>query len=173
MLLTEETKKVINLAEIGRGSLISAKNKTWDKAQSGIVTEATVDTITVLFLPETQNIQNHFVIQAEAIEKGMWTIRYSSDGMETVNVYEGSVEMDLNQLLYRRLSQDNLLNGTLAKYADKPAIFNTEFPPDQQEGWNGEKPVSKDFLCLQQTGGYKAVFIWSAYCRIVRHHGSA
>lgn len=46
--------------------------------------------------------------------------------------------MDLNQLLYRRLSQDNLLNGTLAKYADKPAIFNTEFPPDQQEGWNGK-----------------------------------
>lgn len=92
MLLTEETKKVINLAEIGRGSLISAKNKTWDKAQSGIVTEATVDTITVLFLPETQNIQNQFAIQAEAIEKGMWTIRYSSDGMETVNVYEGSVE---------------------------------------------------------------------------------
>ena len=90
MLLTKETKKVINLAEIGRGSLISAKNKTWDKAQSGIVTEATVDTITVLFLPETQNIQNHFVIQA--IEKGLWTIRYSSDGMETVNVYEGSVE---------------------------------------------------------------------------------
>lgn len=92
MLLTEETKKVINLAEIGRGSLISAKNKTWDKAQSGIVTEVTADTITVLFLPETQNIQNHFEIQAEAIEKGMWTIRYSSDGMETVNVYEGSVE---------------------------------------------------------------------------------
>ena len=92
MLLTEEIKKVINLAEIGRGSLISAKNKTWDKAQSGIVTEATADTITVLFLPETQNIQNHFVIPAEAIEKGMWTIRYSSDGMETVNVYEGSVE---------------------------------------------------------------------------------
>ena len=46
--------------------------------------------------------------------------------------------MDLNQLLYRRLSQDNLLNGTLSKYADKPAIFNTEFPPDQQEGWNGK-----------------------------------
>ena len=92
MLLTEETKKVINLAEIGRGSLISAKNKTWDKAQSGIVTEVTADTITVLFLPETQNIQNHFAIQAEAIEKGKWTIRYSSDGMETVNVYEGSVE---------------------------------------------------------------------------------
>ena len=92
MLLTEETKKVINLAEIGRGSLISAKNKTWDKAQSGIVTEVTADTITVLFLPETQNIQNHFAIQAEAIEQGMWTIRYSSDGMETVNVYEGSVE---------------------------------------------------------------------------------
>lgn len=92
MLLTEETKKVINLAEIGRGSLISAQNRTWDKAKSGIVTEATATRITVLFLPETQNILNHFMIQAEAIEKGMWTIRYSSDGMETVNLCEGSIE---------------------------------------------------------------------------------
>lgn len=89
MLLIEEKRKIINLAEICRGSLISAKNKTWDKAQSGIVTEVTSDAITVLFLPETQNIQNHFVIQAEAIEKGMWSIRYSSDGMETVNLCEG------------------------------------------------------------------------------------
>lgn len=45
--------------------------------------------------------------------------------------------MDLNQLLNRRLSQDSILKETLAKYADKPAIFNTEFPPDQQAGWNG------------------------------------
>lgn len=46
--------------------------------------------------------------------------------------------MDLNQLLNRRLSQDNLLKEILARYADKPAIFNTEFPPDQQAGWNGK-----------------------------------
>lgn len=92
MLLIDETKKVINLAEIGRGTLISAKNKTWDKAQSGIVTEVDAASITVLFLPDTQNIQNHFVIQAEAIDKGMWTIRYSSDGMETVQLCEGGVE---------------------------------------------------------------------------------
>ena len=92
MLLIDETKKVINLAEIGRGTLISAKNKTWDKAQSGIVTEVDTASITVLFLPDTQNIQNHFVIQAEAIDKGMWTIRYSSDGMETVELCEGGTE---------------------------------------------------------------------------------
>lgn len=92
MLLIDETKKIINLAEIGRGTLISAKNKTWDKAQSGIVTEVDATSITVLFLPDTQNIQNHFVIQAEAIDKGMWTIRYSSDGMETVRLCEGGAE---------------------------------------------------------------------------------
>ena len=92
MLLIDETKKVINLAEIGRGTLISAKNKTWDKAQSGIVTEVDAASITVLFLPDTQNIQNHFVIQAEAIDKGMWTIRYSSDGMQTVELCEGGAE---------------------------------------------------------------------------------
>lgn len=91
MLLIDETKKVINLAEIERGTLISAKNKTWDKAQSGIVTEVDAASITVMFLPDTQNIQNHFVIQAEAIEKGMWTIRYSSDGMQTVELCEGGV----------------------------------------------------------------------------------
>lgn len=49
--------------------------------------------------------------------------------------------MDLNQLLYRRLSQDNLLNGTLSKYADKPAIFNTEFPPDQQRDGMGKASI--------------------------------
>ena len=51
MLLTEETKKVINLAEIGRGSLISAKNKTWDNTKSRIVTEMTAYSIAELCLP--------------------------------------------------------------------------------------------------------------------------
>lgn len=92
MLLIEETKKVINLSEIERGTLICAKSKSWDKAKPGIVSEVTTEQITVLFLPETQNIQNHYVIQVEAIEKGMWTIRYSTNGMETVNLYKGSVE---------------------------------------------------------------------------------
>lgn len=92
MLLIDETKKIINLAEIKRGSLISAKRSTWNEWTSGIVTEAARERITVLFLPETQNIQNHYTIQAEDMEAGMWDIRYSMDGMKTVNQYERNVE---------------------------------------------------------------------------------
>jgi hypothetical protein len=45
--------------------------------------------------------------------------------------------MDLNELVYRRLSSDSNIAGSLAKFADEPAIFNTEFPNDQDEGWGG------------------------------------
>ena len=45
--------------------------------------------------------------------------------------------MDLNELCYSRLAGNEKLVKLLAKYDDGPAIFNTEFPPDQAEGWNG------------------------------------
>ncbi len=45
--------------------------------------------------------------------------------------------MDLSQLLFTRLSADRELAALLAEYDGQPAIFNTEFPSDQQEGWGG------------------------------------
>ena len=45
--------------------------------------------------------------------------------------------MDLNELCYSRLAGSERLVKLLAKYYNSPAIFNTEFPPDQAEGWNG------------------------------------
>ena len=46
--------------------------------------------------------------------------------------------MDLSQLVFNRLAQDHALTDMLAEYAGQPAIFNTEFPADQQEGWGGK-----------------------------------
>lgn len=46
--------------------------------------------------------------------------------------------MDLNELVFGRLSSDQNIAGSLAKYADAPAIFNGEFPSDQDEGWGGK-----------------------------------
>ena len=46
--------------------------------------------------------------------------------------------MDLSQLVYNRLASDETLQKMLAKYDGQPAIFNTEFPSDQQEGWDGK-----------------------------------
>ena len=46
--------------------------------------------------------------------------------------------MDLSQLVYNRLVLDDTLSGMLAKFNGQPAVFNTEFPSDQQEGWEGK-----------------------------------
>lgn len=45
--------------------------------------------------------------------------------------------MDLNELIYMRLSGDEEITGLLARYYNAPAIFNTEFPSDQADGWGG------------------------------------
>lgn len=45
--------------------------------------------------------------------------------------------MNLSELIFRRLSADEDLTKMLATYAGVPAIFDSEFPSDQQEGWEG------------------------------------
>lgn len=45
--------------------------------------------------------------------------------------------MDLTNLVHKRLSENEYLKETLAKFGGAPAAFNTEFPPDQDEGWEG------------------------------------
>lgn len=89
MLLVDVTKKIFNTTEVRRGVLISAKHLSWDAPQSGIVTAASEDKITVTFLPATQNIQNHYTILINDVEAGRWTIRYSNDDLQTIVAYEG------------------------------------------------------------------------------------
>lgn len=46
--------------------------------------------------------------------------------------------MNLNDLFFNRLSGYPGIRENLASYDGEPAIFNTEFPPDQQPGWEGK-----------------------------------
>lgn len=46
--------------------------------------------------------------------------------------------MNLKQLIYKRLVENEDLTGRLAKFYDSPAVFDTEAPSDQDEGWNGK-----------------------------------
>ena len=46
--------------------------------------------------------------------------------------------MDLNGLIYNRLSQDSELSGLLSKYGGEPAVFADEVPADQADGWEGK-----------------------------------
>lgn len=45
--------------------------------------------------------------------------------------------MNLEQLIYRRFSDDDSLKKLLAKYHGKPAVF-ASFPPDVEMDWGGE-----------------------------------
>lgn len=44
----------------------------------------------------------------------------------------------LKQLIYKRLIETSEIAWLCAEYGGKPAIFDTEAPGDQQEGWNGK-----------------------------------
>lgn len=46
--------------------------------------------------------------------------------------------MDLNELIYNRLAGSRELADVLAKFSGYPAIFNSEFPSDQEAGWEGK-----------------------------------
>lgn len=46
--------------------------------------------------------------------------------------------MDLNALIHKRLTDCRELSSLLAEYAGQPAVFDSEFPPDQQMGWGGK-----------------------------------
>jgi hypothetical protein len=92
VLIKETTNDVIDTKEIGRGSLIWAKHRSWKEGKSGIVENVTEQKIIVRFLPSTQNIENHFMIYASELVEDAWTVRYSSDGMETVSSYGGEEE---------------------------------------------------------------------------------
>lgn len=46
--------------------------------------------------------------------------------------------MNLKQLIYKRLVHMEDIGNLLAKYAGKPAVFDTESPDDRQDGWDGK-----------------------------------
>lgn len=89
MLLIDPTQKVIDTAEIGKGTLIYAKHRSWDKGQTGIVTTVSEKQIRVMFLPDIQNVLNHFHITAADLEAGVWEVRYSNDGLQSIVRFGG------------------------------------------------------------------------------------
>ena len=55
--------------------------------------------------------------------------------------------MELKNLIHKRLMQSAGLAEKLAGYAGRPAIFDTEFPADQQAGWGGKNQYPR--ICLR------------------------
>ena len=87
MLLIDKSSTVFNTEDVTRGSLMYAKHSSWDEGVSGIVTEANEKFIRLQFLPKIANVINHTIIKASDVVDGYWLVRYSSDGMATVNEF--------------------------------------------------------------------------------------
>lgn len=87
MLINDNTIKAFDLDQVSRGTLIYAKHSSWSEGVTGIVTEATAITLRVQFLPPIRHVLNHTFIHAYEVADGQWEIRWSSDGLQTVNVY--------------------------------------------------------------------------------------
>lgn len=87
MLVIDTDKKLFNLDEICRGTLVCARHQSWQEGQAGIVTEASEDIIRVQYPPTIQNVLNHYFIPAREVADGEWEIRYSNDGLGTISVY--------------------------------------------------------------------------------------
>lgn len=55
--------------------------------------------------------------------------------------------MELKHLIHKRLINSVDFAGKLSRYAGKPAVFDTEFPSDQQPGWGGRTQYPR--VCLR------------------------
>jgi len=86
LIITTETS-AINTDAIGRGCFIRAKYKSWTEARNGLVVSATRDEIRVIWEPSIRNVTNFFVIYAEEIADGLWTVTWSAD-MQTINTHD-------------------------------------------------------------------------------------
>lgn len=87
MLIKDGESKVFDEEEVKRGTLISAKHSSWDESIAGMVSQVHERYIVVNFLPSKLNVMNHYFIHMSELLKGEWDIRYSNDGMTTINEY--------------------------------------------------------------------------------------
>lgn len=56
--------------------------------------------------------------------------------------------MNLKQLIYKRIINVDKIKRLCAEYAGKPAVFDTEAPSDQQEGWKGKSQYPRINIVL-------------------------
>lgn len=92
MIIDHIERVEFNAEEMRRGTLVFAKHKTWKEGISGIVYRASAEQITVMYPNSLTNTQNHFFIPVSEVYKNEWEIRYSGDGLRTVQEYKEAAD---------------------------------------------------------------------------------
>lgn len=88
MLIDHIERAEFNAEEIRRGTLIFAKHKTWKEGIQGIVYHTSPEQITVMYPNSLTNTQNHFFIPVSEVSNNEWEIRYSNDGLQSIQKYQ-------------------------------------------------------------------------------------
>ncbi len=86
MLIKEVTENQFDTETVKRGQLISARHRSWTTAISGMIARVLPDQLWVEYLPSIHNVKNCYVINADELDEE-WEVRYSADGMKTVETY--------------------------------------------------------------------------------------
>ena len=73
---------------IKKNDFIRAQYSKWDEPQNGIVASVTDNEIRVLYIPSVGNVTNYFNIPSDEVEKGLWSLSWSSDLKEIIGEKE-------------------------------------------------------------------------------------
>ena len=92
MLIDHIERAEFNAEEMRRGTLVFAKHKTWKEGISGIVYRASAEQITVMYPNSLTNTKIIFLYQFQKFIKMKWEIRYSGDGLRTVQEYKEAAD---------------------------------------------------------------------------------
>ena len=73
---------------IKKNEFIRAQYIKWDEPQNGIVASVTDNEIRVLYIPSVGNVTNYFNIFSDEVKKGLWSLSWSNDLKEVIEVKE-------------------------------------------------------------------------------------
>lgn len=90
-LIVDKTAPAFDLSIVKKRDLVRAQYKTWDEPRNGIVAYAGEDMLQVLYLPNIHSAACFFVIRAQEVKDGKWSVLLTRDmkNIEEVAMSDG------------------------------------------------------------------------------------
>lgn len=86
-LIIDSAVKTFDRESIQRGDFVRAQYITWPAPINGMVTAVRDTVLTVLFLPELDNVSNYYEIPVDEVADGSWRVNWSTD-LQTIHTKE-------------------------------------------------------------------------------------
>lgn len=90
-IIKSVTTSIFDGAVVKKGDCIRAKKADWNDYRNGFITDIQNNQITVLFHTSAGNAANYYMIVADEVAGGLWSIYWTTDFL---NVYAEGVAND-------------------------------------------------------------------------------